>query len=202
MIQRFFLLLLLCMPVGASFAQAAEAPYIQKAYLNQKENTVHIIYSDGRRAEITTAMENAAAAAPPPLDGSENNLERFGKPVIAKDRQTVAWEELFSGCCESYAVSRQLAVYRDGAIYFRLSPGPVIWEWNFEQGGDYIAFQYGYSHGNPLGYALYDTRNGKELERMPCVLAGDARSEANADLGTECGIGKPTPAWMQALIAR
>jgi hypothetical protein len=81
---------------------------------------------------------------------------------IALDRHTVAWSVLIENCCTSYPVRVTLVVYRDSKKVL-ISPGQMIWDWNFVGRGNRIAILSGPVHGWANAASLYDSHSGKLL---------------------------------------
>src|SRR6266481_1443746 len=115
------------------------------------EGKVQIQYGDGKKY-----------IAPKEDQQKENNV-----PVIAPDRQTVAWTVNFENCCTSYNIPLTLVVFRSGKIIQRIKPGLMIANWMFVDNGRRIGIYSNTVHGDfgPT-YDLYDTTSGKRLKQI------------------------------------
>lgn len=120
---------------------------------------LHIQYTDGCHIvqELPAKRESTAAEA-------VYNQEGFANVQLAADQQTLGWLELIDNCCTSYAVPQALVFFRGGKVLHAVTPGQMIYNWAFLDGGKRAGLICGTVHGKAVNaYQLYDVRSGKML---------------------------------------
>jgi hypothetical protein len=92
----------------------------------------------------------------------------IGDPVISPDRRTIGWTELYD---VSEALGHQydpipghLIVYRNGRIPWKFDTEPCLYEWEFRDGGERVAYSTGSLHGGAVYCALRDVESGRIIE--------------------------------------
>ena len=121
------------------------------------------VLPDGRLRLTTT--QGATTWAPRDMQGEEQPQAGFAEPRIAPDRATVGWLALYPGCCQSYPIPLELALFRDGRVVRTLTgAGMPIWHWRFVDHGRAVAFVQRPTHGAaPDHYELRDVASGRLL---------------------------------------
>ena len=63
----------------------------------------------------------------------------------------------------------QIEIYRDHKLKYTIQSGSPIWEWHFWKEGKQLAIHYGSQNGAEF-YVLYDSRTGKEVDRLADLM--------------------------------
>jgi hypothetical protein len=58
-----------------------------------------------------------------------------------------------------------LVLYRNGRILRRFDTDQVFWDWQFQNGGNRVAYSTGPTHGGAAECALVDASSGKVIAR-------------------------------------
>jgi hypothetical protein len=150
--------------------QSQRAPLIDRFYEDAKGN-LHIVFTDGKDLAVPKEKGRYEVAQ----EGFENIL-------IAKSKRRVGWLASYMVCAQSYPCTPELAIFENGKIIQFIKPvSGVIWNWSFIRGGDRVAIQYGFPHGDEVGaFALHDAVSGKKISEYS-------------------QIGKRKPDWVQEL---
>jgi hypothetical protein len=144
---------LLTIALGASSAglNAQSAPVsVVSATADSAGEAVHISYSEGNEFTAPKIKDQVS----------------FGRPLVAKNGQTVGWLAMFPNCCTSYPIPMALVIYRDGKVLRSLAPQMPIWHWRFLGDGDRVACSTDVVHGGTelsVDYWLYEVSSGKLL---------------------------------------
>jgi len=141
------------------------------------------VQPDGRLRLTTT--QGATVWAPRDMHGEAQPQAGFEEARIAPDRATVGWLALYPGCCQSYPIPLELALYRDGRVLRSLTgAGMPIWHWRFVDDGRAVAFVQRPTHGAaPDHYELRDVASGRLL----------------GEVDRDDGDTTPLPAWARGL---
>jgi hypothetical protein len=92
----------------------------------------------------------------------EKRQQQCSSPKIADDRRTVGWLVEVPNCCTSYPIPLSLVVYRGGRVIRRFQPGQAIWDWQFLNAGNQVAFWIGPTHGEFVPhFELHDLPGGQ-----------------------------------------
>lgn len=120
---------------------------------------LRIIYSDGTNVVVANEKGDFTGC-----DGQVVAQADFDEIHLAKDRQTIGWRANYMVCAQSYPCPAQLVIYRSGRVQ-KIAPSyGIIWGWKFLKGGEKVAMQSGFPHGDDTGeYALYETGTGRKL---------------------------------------
>ena len=129
------------------FPYCASAQKVSRASCGA-DGKAHIIYSDNSE-KIVDAQKGQV--------GCEHL-------IIESDDSTVAWSVLVKNCCTSYPIPTRIIVYRKGKQKM-ISPGQMIWDWRFIDGGKRLAVLSGPVHGDPSSAILYNTHNVRVLAK-------------------------------------
>jgi hypothetical protein len=129
----------------------AADPLYRSAWLD-KAGQLHITIDSG--AEIT----------PDKLPGQTS----FGDPAVAPDRRTVGWVVMYPDPTVTYYKGAELAgalvVYRRGHILHTFTTQPTLWDWQFQDGGKWIGYSTGPTHGGAAECVLRDVDSGRVLD--------------------------------------
>ena len=111
--------------------------------------------SDGRAHVVSVAGKDTAIAP-------EKDQAGIQSAQLSEDRTTAGWLVEYPNCCTSYPVALTLVIYRSGRIVRRLTPGWMIFDWRFLEGGKKIAMSAGTVHGMTYrSLSLYDVVTGR-----------------------------------------
>lgn len=131
---------------AGSFATARGAQ-IERVYADEN-GTVHVVHAGGKVDTIRVRKQQV---------GSDDIK-------VASDRRAAGWTQLYPNCCTSYPIPLTIAVYRDGRVRRRFTPGLMIYKWQFWAEGRQIAFCTGTVHGDQgVTCELHDVDTGRML---------------------------------------
>ncbi len=141
------LLVLMAFELAILFPNSASAQKVSRASCGA-DGKAHIIYSDDSE-KIVDAQKGQV--------GCEHL-------ILASDDSTVAWSVLVKNCCTSYPIPTTIIVYRKGKQKM-ISPGQMIWDLRFIDGGKRLAVLSGPVHGDPSAATLYDAHKARVLAK-------------------------------------
>lgn len=158
-------------------AVPAESAHIAKYYVanaakgsGYETGDLHILYSDKTEVVETLAPRTEARG-----DEIVDNEAGFKDVRVADDGRTIAWLKMQDGCCQSYSIPVELAVYHSGNTIMHIDEGQVVWYWAFLEGGKQVVAVWSANHGPFVGhYERYDTATGKLLGEV----FGDPRTQS------------------------
>jgi len=118
---------------------------VSRAYAGT-DGRAHVVYANG--------VDNAMAPEPQQVGCSNVSTAMNGR--------SVGWSVLVENCCTSYPIPISIVVYT-GKKKAVISPGQMVWEWQFIGNGDRIAVLSGPVHGWASEARLYDAQTAKPL---------------------------------------
>ncbi len=130
--------------------------------------------------QLRIVLNSGGELTPRKLPGQSS----FGQPALAPDGRTVGWLAMYplSWAPTSYPVETPVLVaYRAGRILHRFTPSPAfIYSWQFQDGGNRVAYAAGFLHGGAIRCVLRDVDSGRVVGQW------------------SVGSKEPLPAWAQA----
>lgn len=122
---------------------------------------VVIIKVDIDSAGQVHIIDSAGHETIPPKDKDQVSCE---SARIAEDRRTVGWLAEYANAANSYPLPLALVLYRDGKIIRQIGLGQSIWDWQFVNSVNRVAFWTGPTHGGFIPhFELHDVASGKLL---------------------------------------
>lgn len=124
---------------------------------------LHVVYDDGARVDIQNETKSFSKGQEP------IRQQLFSDIKLDFNRYHIGWLAEYMNCAQSYPCPMELVVLHAGKNPIHIRPAyGTVWRWNFVRGGDQVALQSGFPHGDTRGgYSLHDSETGRELARFP-----------------------------------
>ena len=122
-----------------------------------------------RTGRLHVALASGKEVLPPRMRGQTS----FGDPVIAPDGRTVGWLVMYPDPTITYYQGAELpfklVVFRDGRILHTFETDQCFWDWQFQDGGQQVAYSTGPTHGGAAQCVLRDVATGRVIARWLVV---------------------------------
>ena len=122
-----------------------------------------------RTGRLHITLASGKEVLPPGMRGQTS----FGNPVIAPDGRTVGWLAMYPDPTVTYYQGAELpfklVVFRDGRVLQTFETDQCFWDWQFQDGGEHVAYSTGPTHGGAAQCVLRDVATGRVIARWLVV---------------------------------